>query len=158
MSEENPFNHTILRLAPIEDKKEIFLNWHSTPYMERKPMHISAFAKELGLERKILDDWVSELKITQNYSSKDYFLSRRQEIDKAAADSCIKRPNSQLFTAIKKVSGELVEKDINLEVNINADYIEKKQKEGRERARRTMDGIRGLQGESALLSGEVCEN
>ena len=138
--EENPLKATIQRLSSPEKKKEIVFDWLKIPPLKRVPRKPSVLAKNLGIELKMIDEWAVEAKIgerklktevkvkereAKNYSSKDYFLSNNEAIDKAALAEYLRRPNSSWFEKMKRVTGQLTDKPVSVKVEINADDIDK---------------------------------
>ncbi len=132
-----------------ENPRQAFEDWLATPRADRVPKTKTALAQQLGCSVGSFRNWEKEL---DDYDSKTYFLSRRKQIDKAAADACIARPNSQMFTAIKKVSGELVEKQEVTHRGLSADDIDRLKKQAKDGVRDFLSGIREVPSESDILS------
>ncbi|KKL70320.1 hypothetical protein LCGC14_2106060, partial [marine sediment metagenome] len=84
-AEENPFRTTIQRLSSPEKKRDIVLNWLKIPQPKRVPRNPKDLAKQLGIDVQTITEWTTEVKVEEqkvdNYNSKDYFLSRKREID-----------------------------------------------------------------------------
>ena len=144
----------------LAKERRLYYEWCERSPWVRIPQTKKELAKELGVTVRTLVEWDKEEKrISFRYSSKAYFRSRQEEIDKAAADAFIKRPNSQLFTSIKKVAGDITEVPISVSVGVfTGDDYHRLDREAaeelREDEKRLREGIQGMeevQGESALL-------
>jgi len=142
-------------------QKKQYYRWLETSEPMRSPPTKKALAEILDVTVDTLVDWDKKLETAKaQYSSKEYFISRQEEIDKAAADAFVLRPNSQLFLSIKRVAGDIVESPVNVNVGVfTGDDYRRLDREAEEELRKEEKRLRvGIQGveevpkESTLLS------
>ena len=126
-----------------------FYKWYASNL--RVPRTKTALAKQLGVYVTTLNNWEREIKETE-YDSKEYFLSRKKEIDEAAVEAVKNRGNAQMFRYIKQITGELVE---NIKIDhkgLTADDYSRLSKEAEDELGDDVQRIREVSPEPPLLS------
>ena len=99
----------------------------------RVPRSKSSIARKLGVTFATIKNWEREL-FESAYNSKDYFLSRKREIDIGMAKAA-ERGNAQMALLIKKITGEFVEKVEKKKKELSADDLSRLTREAEDETR-----------------------
>jgi|TARA_Y100000310_G_C20689621_1_gene821368 hypothetical protein len=118
----------------LEVEKEKFYGWMDM--LEREPPTIVGICKALGITTTTAQQWK---KIKPNYDSREYFESRRKEIDKGIADAVAgvggRPPNAQMARLLKEMQGEVSKSDLNISLGVlNADDYDNARRKAEQRA------------------------
>lgn len=132
-----------------DSAKEKFHIWFNTPL--RQPRSLIGMARQLGISPPTIQKWKKEIEQAEkDYSSGDYFRSRKKEIDQGMVES-VKRGNAQMAKLIKQMSGEFVEKSEITHTVLTADDYSRLSREAEDELRNELQRIREVSPESSLL-------
>jgi len=133
------------RIAPLEKKKPIVLDWLKLPPAKRVPRKLETLARQLAIDTQIAESWAAEVRVEElgvkTHNSRDFFLSKKREIDEGMLKA-VGRGNAQMAKIIKQMTGELVEKAENVQVVLTADDYSRLSKRAESELREELPGIR----------------